>query len=354
NSCPMFEDCFAERSREIAREVDIVVTNHALLAIDAFDNHGIIPEHDVVVFDEAHDLTTRVTSAVTDILTPGMLRGTVRDLRGLGVGATALDDASEELREALELSPDGRVIGDLPQRLGDALVQLRVEARTAHSEAKDAGGESSAGARKTVRANLQEIFDVCERLTAPGEDDVVSISHSQATGRSSIQVAPLSVAGAMRGSILEERTTVLTSATLALGGRFEPAAGDVGLARSERMDPDLLPSLQDRSAWAGLGVGSRFEYRRRGVLYTSGHLPPLEDRSAWAGLDVGSPFEYRRQGILYTARHLPPPGRDGPAPMMLEHLTELLEASRGGALCLFSSRRGAELAAEHVRARTGL
>src|SRR5699024_11297729 len=57
--------------------VDIVVTNHALLAIDAFDNHGIIPEHDVVVFDEAHDLTTRVTSAVTDILTPGMLRGTV-------------------------------------------------------------------------------------------------------------------------------------------------------------------------------------------------------------------------------------------------------------------------------------
>ena len=39
---------------------------------------------------------------------------------------------------------------------------------------------------------------------------------------------------------------------------------------------------------------------------------------------------------------------------MLDHLTELLEASRGGALCLFSSRRGAELAAEHVRARTAL
>ena len=322
NSCPMFEDCFAERSREIAREVDIVVTNHALLAIDAFDNHGIIPEHDVVVFDEAHDLTTRVTSAVTDILTPGMLRGTVRDLRGLGVGATALDDASEELREALELSPDGRVIGDLPQRLGDALVQLRVEARTAHSEAKDAGGESSAGARKTVRANLQEIFDVCERLTAPGEDDVVSISHSQATGRSSIQVAPLSVAGAMRGAILEERTAVLTSATLALGGRFEPAAGEVGLGRQGRVDVEELP---------------------RG-----------EDSGAWAGLDVGSPFEYRRQGILYTASHLPQPGRDGPSSAMLDHLTELVEAARVGALCLFSSRRGAELAAEHVRARLDL
>ena len=322
SSCPMVEDCFAERSRERAREVDIVVTNHALLAIDAFDNHGIIPDHDVGVFDEAHDLTPRVTSAVTDMLNPGMLRGTVRDLRGLGVAATALDDASEELRESLELAPDGRVIGDLPQRLGDAITQLRVEARTAHSDAKDAGDDSSAGARKTVRAHLQEIIDVCERLTAPAEDDVVSISHSQATGRSSIQVAPLSVAGAMRGAILEERTAVLTSATLALGGRFEPAAGEVGLARRDRMGED--------------------------------ELPPLGNPSAWAGIDVGSPFAYRRQGILYTAQHLPQPGREGPSLAMLDHLTELVDASGGGALCLFSSRRGAELAAEHVRARLDL
>src|SRR5699024_4339658 len=79
--------------------------------------------------------------------------------------------------------------------------------------------------------------------------------------------------------------------------------------------------------------------------------PRREDSGAWAGIDVGSPFDYGRQGILYTARHLPPPGREGPTPAMLDHLTELVEASRGGALCLFSSRRGAELAAEHVRAR---
>ena len=322
SSCPMVGDCFAERSRERAREVDVVVTNHALLAIDAFGDHGIIPDHDVVVFDEAHDLTPRVTSAVTDVLTPGMLRGAVRDLRGLGVAATALEDAAEELREALELAPDGRVIGELPQRLGDAVVQLRTEARGAHSDARDAGEESAAGARKAVRALLQEIIDVCERLTDPDEDDVLSVSHSPGTGRSSLQVAPLSVAAAMRGAILEDRTAVLTSATLALGGRFEPAAGEVGLARADRMGAE--------------------------------ELPPLENGGAWAGIDVGSPFAYRRQGILYSARHLPQPGRDGPSVAMLDHLTELVEASRGGALCLFSSRRGAELAAEHVRARLEL
>src|SRR5699024_2631498 len=181
-SCPMVEDCFAERSRELAREVDVVVTNHALLAIDAFDGHGIIPEHDVVVFDEAHDLSARVTSAVTEVLTPGQVRGAVRDLRGLGIAATALDDAGEELREALAPVTDGRVIGDLPDRLGDAVAQVRTEARTAHSDARGSGEDrATAGARKAVRSDLQEIIDVCERLAAPGEDDVVSVSQGAAT-----------------------------------------------------------------------------------------------------------------------------------------------------------------------------
>src|SRR5699024_9193053 len=103
---------------------------------------------------------------------------------------------------------------------------------------------------------------------------------------------------------------------------FEPPAGEVGLTRSARTEPDEVPALADRDAWAGL--------------------------------DVGSPFAYRRQGILYTARHLPPPGREGPSPVMLARLSDLVEASRGGALCLFSSRRGAERAAEHVRARLDL
>lgn len=317
--CPLVGDCFAERSRELAREVDLVVTNHALLAIDAFDDHGIIPEHDVVVFDEAHDLVGRVTSAITDQLTPGMVRGAVRELRALGVAATALDDAGEELRDALAAAPDGRVIGALPEAVEAAIGSVRVEARTAHSDAKEAGEDGAAGARKAVRAALQEIIDVCERLAAPGEDDVVSVSRSEATGRASLQVAPLSVAGAMRGAILDRRTAVLTSATLALGGRFEPPAGAVGLPSRSRMPVE--------------------------------ELPVLEDPTAWAGIDVGSPFDYPRQGILYVARHLPPPGREGPSLEMLDHLTELILASGGGALCLFSSRRGAELAAEHVRPR---
>ena len=63
--CPVGTDCFAERARGEAGRADVVVTNHALLAIDALDDRPVLPEHDVVMVDEAHDLVDRVTSAAT-------------------------------------------------------------------------------------------------------------------------------------------------------------------------------------------------------------------------------------------------------------------------------------------------
>ncbi|CAM4156162.1 ATP-dependent DNA helicase [Helcobacillus massiliensis] len=330
--CPMKDSCFAERNRAIAKESDIIVTNHALLAIDAFDGHGIIPEHDVVIIDEAHELAARVTGAVTETLSAGHVRSAVRDLRGLGVVSTALDDAGHALGDALGLQPDGRITGDMPPVLSDAITLLEIEARQAHSDAKDAGDStaaSTAGARKAARTKLQEIMDVCARLISPDEDDVRYISHSEMTGRSIIEVAPLSVASAMRRAILDQRTTVFTSATLALAGRFDQAAGSVGLFPRSRVD-----------------LGAPMS----GFMRESSSA----EREQWAGIDVGSPFDYPKQGILYCASQLPPPGREGLSQQLLEHLVELAEASEGGVLGLFSSRRAAETAADYVRAHTGL
>ena len=60
--CPFGASCFAEKAREAAGQADIVVTNHALLAIDALEDFPVLPEHDVVIIDEAHDLVNRVTT----------------------------------------------------------------------------------------------------------------------------------------------------------------------------------------------------------------------------------------------------------------------------------------------------
>ncbi|MGH3174532.1 MAG: ATP-dependent DNA helicase, partial [Streptosporangiaceae bacterium] len=63
--CPFGSRCFAEKARDAAARADIVVTNHALLAIDATSEIDVLPDHDVVIIDEAHDLVDRVTSATT-------------------------------------------------------------------------------------------------------------------------------------------------------------------------------------------------------------------------------------------------------------------------------------------------
>ena len=63
--CPFGVQCFSERARRMAAESDVIVTNHALLAIDTLGEGGILPEHRVVIIDEAHELVDRVTSVAT-------------------------------------------------------------------------------------------------------------------------------------------------------------------------------------------------------------------------------------------------------------------------------------------------
>ena len=63
--CPFGTDCFAEKARDKAGHADVVVTNHALLAIDAVSDAAVLPEHELLVVDEAHELVDRVTGVAT-------------------------------------------------------------------------------------------------------------------------------------------------------------------------------------------------------------------------------------------------------------------------------------------------
>ena len=66
--CPFGEECFVETAREKAQRSHLIVTNHSLLAIDAIEGVPMIPDYDVVVVDEAHEVVARVTQAATDEL----------------------------------------------------------------------------------------------------------------------------------------------------------------------------------------------------------------------------------------------------------------------------------------------
>ncbi len=325
--CPFGEECFAERAKEKAAQSRLVVTNHSLLAIDAIEGVPMIPEYDVVVVDEAHELTARVTQAATDELSvPEVERAARRSQRHVeGIEADDLADAGDALRAAFDELAPGRV-DELPTGLADALVLVRDAARAVLSAfpKESADGEGDAG-RTQARGSVQEIFVHADRMAANSESDVLWLSErDRARGGDQLCVAPLQVRGPLRDRLLTDKTVVLTSATLMLGGGFEAVATSLGLRPDERVDHSLA-SPPDAD--------------------------PVEDRLPWRGIDVGSPFDYARQGILYVARHLPPPGRDGLGADQLDEIVDLVDAAGGRTLGLFSSRRGAEAAAEAARER---
>jgi ATP-dependent DNA helicase DinG len=324
--CPFGAECFAELAREKAHRSHLIVTNHSLLAIDAIEGVPMIPEYDVVVVDEAHELVARVTQAATDeLFAADVERAARRSQRHVeGTEADDLADAGEALRDAISEADPGR-FDAVPRQLTDALVLVRDAARACISAYPKQGGDAEPDAGMTqAKGSVQEVFATADRMAADLDSDVMWLTEGATHGQSRLPprlcVAPLEVWGPMRDKLLSDKTAVLTSATLMLGGDFSSLATSVGLKPSERTGVGLEPITAD------------------------GALP-------WVGLDVGSPFDYGQQAILYIARHLPPPGRDGLGTAQLDEIAELVDAAGGRTLGLFSSRRAAETAAEAIRER---
>jgi ATP-dependent DNA helicase DinG len=324
--CPFGDECFAERAKEKAVASQLVVTNHSLLAIDAIEGVPMIPEYDVVVIDEAHELSARVTQAATDELSvPEVDRAARRSQRHVeGSEADDLADAGDALRAVFDECGPGRM-DTLPTSLSDALTLVRDASRALISAFPKETADSEADPGRTqARGAVQEIFKNAERMAANSDGDVVWLAErDRSRGGDQLCVAPLQVWGPVRDRLLSEKTVVLTSATLMLGGDFTSLATSLGLRPGERVDhPDSSPSAESD-----------------------------DDGLPWRGIDVGSPFDYARQGILYVARHLPPPGRDGLGAAQIDEIVDLVDAADGRTLGLFSSRRAAEVAAEAARER---
>ena len=274
------------------------------MAIDSFEGRQMLPEHDLLIVDEGHDLVDRVTSTITDELTVPMIAGAAK--RAGRLAATdQVTDASEFFAAIVDELPEGRLNG-IPDSLSLALARVRDSARGVQTELKPASPEDNDGGRQVARAAIDEIFENAERILEQRELDVAWVSKDPRRG-SVLKVAPMSVAMLMRDKVFADRTVIMTSATLELGGSFDSVAGTLGL---------------------------------RG-----------EGAPAWRGLDVGSPFDYPRQAIAYVAKHLPAPGRDGIAPQTLDEIEELVRAGGGRTLGLFSSMRAAVAATEAMRER---
>ncbi|MES1171311.1 MAG: ATP-dependent DNA helicase, partial [Actinomycetota bacterium] len=169
----------------------------------------------------------------------------------------------------------------------------------------DAGKELQ-GHAKVATASLTEVFDVCEELLGTSGAYVIWFAPRDGDYGSDmperIVAAPLNVAKTIADKLLADRASIMTSATLALGGNFDAIARHLGVE-----DPVTL--------------------------------------------DAGSPFDYANQGILYVAADLPRPGTGGISEAALDELEALIRAAGGRTLGLFSSHRAAVAAADAMRAR---
>ena len=318
--CPFGTDCFAEKARDTAGHADVVVTNHALLAIDAISDAAVLPEHRLLVVDEAHELVDRVTSVATAELSNAVLSAATRRVGRLVEPELVqrLEAATATFSSAIHDATPGRI-----DRLDDEMTTYLTALRDAASRARSAidtapSDPKAASARAEAVTALTDISDTASRIVAsfvpaiPDRTDVVWLDHEDNRGsvRAIMRVAPLSVAGLLRGRLFEQSTVVLTSATLTVGGSFDAMTAAWGLADAEDEKQPLL------------------------------------------GIDVGSPFEHAKSGILYVAAHLPPPGRDGTGSAeQLDEIEALISAAGGRTLGLFSSMRAARAAAEIMRER---
>ncbi|MDX6429698.1 MAG: ATP-dependent helicase DinG [Streptosporangiaceae bacterium] len=391
--CPHGTTCFAELARAKAGDAHIVVTNHALLAIDALEEFQVLPEHDAVVVDEAHELVDRVTSVATDDLSAPAVEAAAKRCGRLIEEAVAdrLQAAAESLALFLEDQNAGR-LDVLSSGLANTLAVVRDAAHACVSalgpDPKD-GDPGDLAARRAARSAVEDVHDTAGRLIEAFEaeiaarHDVVWLDKPYVpVGGSSVQdtrrprppalyVAPIAVGGLLRTTLFNERTTVLTSATLTLGGSFDPLARQWGLpplkdGTKDETKGGVLDGTKDgtkpgRAAQEASTDTSRTTAKAKqqdkeqdgtkDATKDGGKDSGKGDELVWSGIDVGSPFDHPRAGILYVARHLPQPGRDGLAEAYLTELAELIQAAGGRTLGLFSSMRAARQAADELAGR---
>ncbi|WP_353066504.1 ATP-dependent DNA helicase [Arcanobacterium hippocoleae] len=307
DKCPLRATCFPDLARKNAMRADVVVTNHAMLGVEASANQ-VLPEADVFLIDEAHDLVARVTNQLSVSFQKYDLLSLARQMRRAGLDDADLDESADEFNAVMGQLGEKRLT-ELPPELTQAFVRLLGRTQQALTDIRElnARDEEIAVTKQILRSRMVEMQDLCQLVLgdAISSERLVAWISLSRDDVPAFNGAPLDVASDIANRVFIDRAVVLTSATLQLGGSFAQVARNVGFS--------------------------------------------FPDQPSWDAIDVGSPFNYAEQGILYLPRNLPAPGRDGHGQEQLAQMVELIQAADGGALCLFTSHAALDRAAQYLR-----
>lgn len=321
--CPHWQECFLMKARRAAQEAECVVVNHHLFFSDLVLRDegvgGLLPEADLVVFDEAHQLPELAAVFFGESLASTQCFELVRDAR---VEALVAAPDFRPLREAIDAFD--KAVKDL--RLSLPAETLRWPRQQALEQA--AGFESalqtltaSAAALREALASQQERSEDLQRLAARaealerllaqwGEGEERFVHWVEAVGtRLALHRTPIEAGPAFSRLIGGgERAWVMTSATLAVAGSFAHFRRDLGLFEEE------FPV-------------------REGI---------------WS-----SPFDYRQRALLLVPREIPEPGSPQHLPMVESLSERLIRAAEGRAFVLCTSLKAMQRLGEGLRSRLG-
>ncbi len=300
--CPNGDVCFAEAARDRAAVADVVVVNTHLYATHLAAGGAILPDHDVVIFDEAHELEDVASSSLGLELAPGRFFGLAHNAKPIiddGAIADAVDDGGSRLAALLSDLRGQRLAHPLPDEVETVLTVLRERVARLSAALRKVESDQGDGARKAraqqAAGHLASELDQTLALPATSVAWIEGSASAPVLKVAPINIAPLLEALLWHGE--SAPTAILTSAT-------------------------IPPRLASR---LGIPDGSYDE------------------------LDVGSPFDFPHQALLYCAVHLPDPRSAGYEAAMHHELEALIRAAGGRTLALFTSWRAMDAAAKALR-----
>lgn len=307
SKCPYGEVCLPETARADAEDADIVVVNHAVLAIDlairADGGVGLLPEPAAIVIDEAHRFEESLSSALGQDIAMGRVRyaaGQARSLLADRDAPSELEAAGAAFFEELAEYRGSRIDATTREAVLPAAVRLNQAVAALSAQTKKV--PDTAADRRLRLQNVLSHF--AGDLYAALEDSGESVAWVEPDGAEArLRAAPLEVAPFATEALFSrsgEVPVILTSATLAFGGSFLHLRSRLGIEEKARE------------------------------------------------LRVESPFDFRNQALLYCAAHLPDPRSPGFDEAAREEIRRLLDASGGRAFCLFTSWRAMNAAYEEI------
>lgn len=315
--CPDYEDCYLVKARREALEADLVVVNHHLFFADmALKDTGfgeLIPEADLIVFDEAHQIPDIASEYFGEALSSRQLHDLAKDIEVLY--RTVIKDA-EQLHKAAEkcrlISADLRLLFPEATEKGNWRQMLnRPEIQTQISKLSDA----LTVLYEVTKLHLgrdKELDTIFERVTTARTRLVnltdiskqgVSLWYETTPRHIVLHLTPLSIANKFAEFIESpERGWVFTSATLMVDGGFEHFQRQMGLHEATTLSLD-------------------------------------------------SPFDYPNQAMLCVPRYLPEPSSWDMKKTLLEVAIKIIGASDGRCFLLFTSHAMLRHTAEQLEGR---